>query len=96
MPLWKKSDDTPTDKPKYLNATDKANTVGADAEETAANDGIAHSGWVLKTEGTGDRAGRVHYETLVAMRDFQGGLDQDQGDLAPWTGGSSSSSSAGV
>ena len=29
--------------------------------------GIAHAGWVLRTEGTGGRAGRVHYETLVAM-----------------------------
>lgn len=30
--------------------------------------GVAHSGWVLRREGTGGRAGRVHYETLVAMR----------------------------
>ena len=29
--------------------------------------GIAHAGWVLRTEGSGGRAGRVHYETLVAM-----------------------------
>ena len=27
---------------------------------------IAHVGWVKKTVGTGGRAGRVHYETLVA------------------------------
>lgn len=31
------------------------------------NKGIAHAGWVLRTEGTGGRAGRVTYETLVAM-----------------------------
>ena len=31
------------------------------------NKGVAHAGWVLRTEGTGDRAGRVQYETLVAM-----------------------------
>lgn len=31
------------------------------------NRGIAHSGWVIRTEGTGGRAGRVQYETLVAM-----------------------------
>ncbi len=31
------------------------------------NKGIAHAGWVLRTEGTGGRAGRVQYETLVAM-----------------------------
>lgn len=29
--------------------------------------GVAHAGWVLRTEGTGGRAGRVQYETLVAM-----------------------------
>lgn len=27
----------------------------------------AHAGWVLRTEGSGGRAGRVQYETLVAM-----------------------------
>jgi len=31
------------------------------------NPTVAHSGWVLRTEGTGGRAGRVFYETLVAM-----------------------------
>lgn len=31
------------------------------------NKGIAHTGWVLRTEGTGGRAGRVQYEVLVAM-----------------------------
>jgi hypothetical protein len=29
--------------------------------------GAAHAGWVLRTEGTGGRAGRVQMETLVAM-----------------------------
>jgi hypothetical protein len=33
----------------------------------AKRQGAAHAGWVLRTEGTGGRAGRVHYETLVAM-----------------------------
>ena len=28
---------------------------------------VAHAGWTIKREGTGGRAGRVHYETLVAM-----------------------------
>lgn len=27
----------------------------------------AHAGWVVRREGTGGRAGRIHYETLVAM-----------------------------
>ena len=29
--------------------------------------GIAHAGWVVRTEGSGGRAGRVQFETLVAM-----------------------------
>jgi hypothetical protein len=29
--------------------------------------GVAHSGWNIRTVGTGGRAGRVQYETLVAM-----------------------------
>lgn len=29
--------------------------------------GVAHAGWVLRTEGSGGRAGRVQHETLVAM-----------------------------
>jgi hypothetical protein len=28
---------------------------------------ITHSGWIKRTVGTGGRAGRVQYETLVAM-----------------------------
>ena len=33
----------------------------------AKNTGLAHAGWVLRTTGTGGRAGRVTTETLVAM-----------------------------
>jgi len=33
----------------------------------AKNMGIAHAGWNLRTVGSGGRAGRVQYETLVAM-----------------------------
>lgn len=33
----------------------------------AKNNGVAHAGWVVRREGTGGRAGRVQYETLVAM-----------------------------
>jgi hypothetical protein len=29
--------------------------------------GVSHAGWVVRTEGSGGRAGRVQYETLVAM-----------------------------
>ena len=34
---------------------------------TGAGRAVAHAGWVRKTVGTGNRAGRVQYETLVAM-----------------------------
>ena len=30
---------------------------------------IAHTGWVLKTTGSGGRAGRVSYQTLVCLTD---------------------------
>ena len=33
----------------------------------AKRQGAAHAGWVIRTEGTGGRAGRVQMETLVAM-----------------------------
>ena len=33
---------------------------------------VAHIGWVKKTVGTGGRAGRVHYETLVAASSISG------------------------
>ena len=33
---------------------------------------VAHIGWVKKTVGTGGRAGRVHYETLVAASSITG------------------------
>jgi len=38
--------------------------------------GSAHAGWVKRTVGTGGRAGRVQYETLVAM----GSITGDQSD----------------
>lgn len=39
------------------------------------NRGIPHTGWVLRTEGSGGRAGRVQYEVLVA-----GGITTDGSD----------------
>lgn len=38
---------------------------------------VAHTGWQLRTVGSGGRAGRVHYETLVA-----GGISTDASDDA--------------
>lgn len=37
-----------------------------DTNEARANPAIPHSGWVVRREGTGLRAGRVTYEVLVA------------------------------
>ena len=51
-----------------------------DTTETAvAGAGVAHSGWVLETIGSGGRAGRVHREVLVAMGSITG---DSGGDLA--------------
>lgn len=41
------------------------------------NKGIPHAGWVLRTVGTGGRAGRVQYETLVAMGSMTGDASDD-------------------
>lgn len=38
---------------------------------------VAHSGWVLRTVGTGGRAGRVQYETLVAMGSMTNSTDAE-------------------
>jgi hypothetical protein len=68
MPLWGMNDnETGNNKPLYSNTS---TTFGVSVTERAntSNDGpkIAHTGWVKQTVGTGGRAGRVHYETLVA------------------------------
>lgn len=44
----------------------KVGQFGVDTKEAQANPSIPHSGWVLRKEGTGGRAGRVTYEVLVA------------------------------
>jgi hypothetical protein len=54
-------------------------TVGQYGVDTAEMDAIreesgspAHAGWVVRTEGSGGRAGRIQYETLVAMGSMSG------------------------
>ena len=42
-------------------------TATAVATISGVRSGAAHAGWVLRTVGTGGRAGRVQYETLVAL-----------------------------
>ena len=44
--------------------------LGQDGDSNISE--IAHVGWVKKTVGTGGRAGRVHYETLVAASSIRG------------------------
>jgi hypothetical protein len=53
---------------------------GVDNNEMAAMEGSAkpaHAGWSLRTEGSGGRAGRVFYETLVAMGSLSGDASDD-------------------
>lgn len=61
---------TLSEKPIYVSAAsvgeDANNVFGVNTGETAANPGVAHAGWVRRTDGTGGRAGRVQFETLVA------------------------------
>lgn len=45
---------------------------GATPNEATADSAITHAGWVVRKEGTGGRAGRVTYETLVAMGSLTG------------------------
>ena len=51
-------------------------TATAVAVLSGSKDGIAHAGWVVRKVGTGNRAGRVQYETLVAM----GSMTSDASD----------------
>lgn len=50
---------------------------GVDASEAdVAGDGVIHTGWVLKTTGSGGRAGRVQQEVLVALSEMKSDGDQ--------------------
>jgi hypothetical protein len=50
-------------------------TINLDGQDGTNRGG--HAGWVLRKEGTGGRAGRVHIETLVAMGSMTGDGDDD-------------------
>ena len=56
---------------------------GVDDDEIANTTGegvyVTHTGWHLRTEGTGGRSGRVHYECLVAISSMSrdGGVAND-------------------
>ena len=49
--------------------------LGVDGDNDSRE--VAHVGWVKKTVGTGGRAGRVHYETLVAASSISGDAADD-------------------
>jgi hypothetical protein len=51
---------------QYFDLTDETTATAASALGDGAVGGAAHAGWVRRTVGTGGRAGRVFYETLVA------------------------------
>lgn len=62
----------------FTNAT--VGQFGIDVSEEQAMQSVAHpthAGWVLRTEGSGGRAGRVFYETLVAMGSMSGDGSDD-------------------
>jgi len=52
---------------------------GAEAQalRAGANTKVAHAGWVLRSVGSGNRAGRVQNETLVAMKTITGDASDD-------------------
>jgi len=47
-------------------------TTGMGDSAGATSSEVTHVGWVKKTVGTGGRAGRVFYETLVAASSISG------------------------
>lgn len=74
MALYGKNDQH-SDAPKFIVRTDTGETgqaqygntvMGASADEVGVDGGIAHTGWVKRTVGTGGRSGREHFEVLVA------------------------------
>lgn len=53
------------------------------AARAGANTKVAHAGWNLRKVGTGNRAGRVQYETLVAFGGNFTGSDGDDDAVVP-------------
>jgi hypothetical protein len=78
MALWSNVDEA-AGKPKNLTDAQKTLTFGVDTTEVVveASQGtpVTHAGWVLRTEGSGGRAGRVFHETLVAMGSMSSDLE---------------------
>jgi hypothetical protein len=57
-----------------VSTDEMANTTGESSK-------VPHAGWVLRTEGTGGRAGRVSYEVLVASSSITGDSATDDTEL---------------
>lgn len=57
-----------------VSTDEMANTTGESSK-------VPHAGWVLRTEGTGGRAGRVSYEVLVAGSSITGDSATDDTEL---------------
>ena len=49
----------------------------------ALHKGVTHAGWVIRKVGSGGRAGRVQYETLVAMGSMTGTIDAVANTVLP-------------
>lgn len=56
---------------------DAGNIYGADTTETGVDSKVVHAGWLKRTAGTGGRAGRVQFETLVAGSSISGDAADD-------------------
>jgi hypothetical protein len=68
--------------PETHTITGETATAVAVLTEVGYTKGAAHAGWVLRTVGTGGRAGRTQYETLVAFgADFAGSDASDDATL---------------
>jgi hypothetical protein len=52
-------------------------TAGVAVLSASQGSGINHAGWQLRTQGQGGRAGRVRWETLVAMSSISGDATDD-------------------
>jgi hypothetical protein len=63
--------------------TGETATAVAVLTEVGYTKGAAHAGWVLRTVGTGGRAGRVQYETLVAFGANFDGSDASDDAILP-------------
>lgn len=59
--------ETELDDGSFRNAGKAVGVFGVDANEADVDSKGAHTGWVLRTVGSGGRAGRVQEEVLVAM-----------------------------